>query len=352
MAERHDPLFNEPDPKNAVPAPRLPWWKRLSRRDAQWDPSKDGAPGAARRGRWRKRLALGSAVLLLLYYPAGMAVMHRIGDDTAFAAPQPPKSAESRAIAVLAAVIDREVNLHRWTPNDPFFMPSAALDNLPNFQRGIQAAAALLIVEWRDKLARTRGSSAVDPDLVEAASRINTATDQWIWNPRVSLWPQSAAEAHYRETLRRLAAYNRRLAEDKAVFERRADNLQALIDRISADLGSQSAIIADRVVGEGDLVFDSRSDNIFYQTKGRLYVFYLVLRELGADYEAVLTERQLKPAWRQTLASLEQAAKLQPLMVRNGRADSNLMPSHLAAQGFFLLRARVQLKEISEILLR
>ncbi len=350
MAAASDPLFADTPPP--PPPQKRQWWKRVLRRDTQWYPSKDSAARAAPRRRWPRRLALAVLVLLLLYYPAGMAIMHRIGDDTSFAAPQAPAATQSRAIAVLGALIDREVNVHRWTPNDPFFMPSAALDNLPNFQRGIQAAAALLIVEWRDKLARTRGSSAADPDLMEAASRINTATDQWIWNPRVSLMPQSAAEAHYREAIRRLAAYNRRLAEDKAVLERRADNLQALIDRINAELGSQSAVIADRVTSEGDLVFDSRSDNVFYQTKGRLYVFYLVLRELGGDYEVVLAERQLKNAWRLTLASLEAAAKLQPLIVRNGRADSNIMPSHLAAQGFFLLRARVQLKEISDILLR
>ena len=43
---------------------------------------------------------------------------------------------------------------------------------------------------------------------------------------------------------------------------------------------------------------------------------------------------------------------LQPLVVVNGRADSQFLPSHLAAQGFYLLRARTQLREIRDILLR
>ncbi len=353
MSPAQDPLFADPAASRPAAAdaaaPRRGWWRRLLGRDVEWDPSKDGRKA---RRRWLKRGALGFAVILLLYYPLGMMLMHRIGDDPRFEAVPAAATGQSRAVAIIVAVIDREINAHRWTPNDPFFVPTAALDNLPNFQRGIQAATALLIVEMRDKLARTRGSSSVDKDLQDAASRINTSTDQWIWNPRVSLWPQSNAEQQYRAAIGHLRAYNQRLTEDKAVFERRADNLQALIDRINADIGSQSAIIADRVLKEGDRVFDTRSDDIFYQTKGRLYLYYLVLRELGQDFDAVLGERQLRNAWAQMLISLEHAAKLQPLIVRNGRADSMIMPSHLASQGFFLLRARIQLKEISDILLR
>jgi hypothetical protein len=43
---------------------------------------------------------------------------------------------------------------------------------------------------------------------------------------------------------------------------------------------------------------------------------------------------------------------LQPWVVVNGSPQSQVLPSHLAAQGFFLLRARVQLREITNILLK
>ena len=46
------------------------------------------------------------------------------------------------------------------------------------------------------------------------------------------------------------------------------------------------------------------------------------------------------------------AASLQPWWIVNGRPDSQLWPSHLAAQGFFLLRARTQLREVANILLK
>lgn len=34
----------------------------------------------------------------------------------------------------------------------------------------------------------------------------------------------------------------------------------------------------------------------------------------------------------------------------NGAPDSQFLPSHLAAQGFFVLRSRVLLREVTEIL--
>ena len=41
-----------------------------------------------------------------------------------------------------------------------------------------------------------------------------------------------------------------------------------------------------------------------------------------------------------------------PTVIVNGDPEGQLLPSHLAAQGFYLLRARTQLKEIANILLK
>ncbi len=46
------------------------------------------------------------------------------------------------------------------------------------------------------------------------------------------------------------------------------------------------------------------------------------------------------------------AAQLDPWVVWNGYPDALLIPNHLLAQGFYLLRARTQLREISNILLK
>jgi len=57
-------------------------------------------------------------------------------------------------------------------------------------------------------------------------------------------------------------------------------------------------------------------------------------------------------AWTDMVGNLEKAAQLQPWVVVNGAPDSAIFPSHLSGQGLFLLRARTQLGEISDILLK
>ena len=353
MARRADPLFDDkPDRPRAGPplaaGDRKPGL--LSRLFRRRRPRRTAA--LAPRPRWRlARWALWVLLaIVLLYYPVGMALMHRIGDDTEMTAPA--EKGASRAVAMAAALIRRETVDHAWTPNDPFIYPSWALDNLPNFQVGIRDALGRFAIEMADKIGRNRGSSAVDKDLEDAMGKLRYSPYTWVWDISVSLLPTSSTEAQYRAAMRSLLRYNARLAAGAATFERRADNLQTLIDRVNADIGSDSARIADRVERFGGIVFDTRSDDLFYRTKGRVYGYYMILRELGADFAGILAEKQAGKVWANMMESLRRAAELQPLIVRNGAPDGMIQPNHLAAQGFFLLRARTQLKEVSDILQR
>src|SRR5918994_120984 len=131
-----------------------------------------------------------------------------------------------------------------------------------------------------------------------------------------------------------------------------ADNLLGTLDRFAADIGSQSAAIERKLADRSAFWPDWTADDLFYANKGRLYAYYLLLRELQADFANVIRERELVGAWTQTLESFREAATLQPMVIMNGAPDAQLMPSHLASQGFFLLRARTQLREISNILLK
>ena len=344
MTAGADPLF-EDEPRRPG---RLARW--LRRQPAGHSPPGQPAPAGRRRGRIVRRGLYAVLALVLLYYPVGMALTHRIGDDTAMTAPAGERA--SRAVAMAAALIRRETIDHGWTPNDPFLYPSWALDNLPNFQVGLRDALGRFAIEMADKIGRNRGSSAVDPDLEDAMGKLRYSPYTWVWDLRVSLLPTSSTEAQYRAARRALLRYNHRLAAGEAVFERRADNLQTLIDRVNADIGSDSARIAERVEAFGGIVFDSRSDDLFYRTKGRVYGYYMILRELGADFAGILAEKQAQKVWDNMMESLRRAAVLRPLMVRNGAPDGMLQPNHLAAQGFYLLRARTQLKEVSDILER
>jgi len=90
-------------------------------------------------------------------------------------------------------------------------------------------------------------------------------------------------------------------------------------------------------------VFDEQADDIFYTVKGQLYDYRMLLQELAVDFERVIRECDLAPAWQQTLQTLSGGSQLDPLVILNGSTDNQFIPSHLAGQGFYLLRARTQL---------
>jgi hypothetical protein len=309
----------------------------------------------AHRPWYRRRLWIWPVVLaglLLVYYLGGMAWLHRVDDDPDFAIESSAPEGGSRSVALTADLIDREINTHRWVANDPFFMPGSMLDNMPHYQQGIIAGLSRFAIELTDQIARTRGSSQVDPDLNNASGLLRYPGTVWIFNLSTSLAPTASSESQYRQAMVALRAYNERLAAGNAVFETRADNLLATLDRIAADIGSSSAALDQHLAEHSGFGLDFQADDVFYANKGRLYAYYLLLRELGVDYARVIQERDLTAAWAQMLESFRAAATLQPWVVVNGAPDSQFSPSHLASQGFFLLRARTQLREISNILLK
>lgn len=301
-----------------------------------------------------KRAFVALAVVVLLYYPIGMLMVNRIDDDPDFT----PTGANaideggSQAVAMMAALIDREVDENSWTANDPFFQPGALLDNMPNFQTGIMSALARFAFEMTDQVGRSRGSSEADADLQKAAGLLQYPGDVWIWNPTVSLAPRASSESQYRQARRALLSYNARLVRGEAPFERRSDNLMATLERFASDLGSQSAVIDTEVREHSHDFIDSNADDVFYNTKGKLYGYYMILKGLGQDFAPVIKERGLQKNWAQMLDTFREAAALSPWVVVNGPPDSQLAPSHLAAQGFYLLRARTQLREIANVLLK
>src|SRR3546814_8493682 len=95
---------------------------------------------------------------------------HKIDDNLDYQIPATDTAKSgSRAVAMAAALIDREVNHTGWVANDPFFMPGSLLDNMPNYQLGMIHALGRFAFQMVDQIGRTRGSSQTDTDLQEAA---------------------------------------------------------------------------------------------------------------------------------------------------------------------------------------
>jgi hypothetical protein len=317
-------------------------------------PTAAGLPSAAlapgRSARRRTFVAAAAAAsLLAAYFGLGSLAAHRIDDDPDFRPPS-PVAGGSRAIDMAAALIEREVVLHAWQPNDPWFLPNGPLDNTPNFQAGIKDALARFSVELVDQLGRTRGSSRADPDLERAAGLLQFPGDVWYLDLRKSLMPAIPSEDQYRAAREALVAYNGRLARNAAVYDRRTDSLAAAIERIALDLGSQSGLIDQhlRAKSGGWWPLNPEADDLFYRTKGRLYAYHLLLQELGRDFEPVIQANNLGAVWAQGMASLREAGTLQPRFVLDGEPGSGLFANHLASQGFLLKRALVQLREMAD----
>ena len=151
---------------------------------------------------------------------------------------------------------------------------SSLLDNMPHFQQGVIYALSRFAIEMSDQIGRTRGSSEVDKNLDKAAGLLKYPGDIWVFDLSTSLMPTATSEKQYRAARRELLAYNQRLAAGAAVFDRRADNLLATVDRFAADLGSASATIDQHLSESGSPLVDFVVDDIFYRTKGRLYAYF------------------------------------------------------------------------------
>ena len=293
-------------------------------------------------------LRISGAVLaiLVIYFGVGMAWYNTIDDDLAF---QPTEKyavpGGSKAVATAAALVDREAN--RWAPNKPLLHPAWGLYNMPNYQLGILYATSRFAIEMGDALGRTRGSSGIDTDLDRAAGLLKYDGTIWYWGSG-NFVPTATADSQYRQGVEALNSYNHRLATGDATYDRRADNLIAFLDRVASDLGSASAALDERALQSNAGYFDTRADDLFYNIKGRLYGYALILRDVGADFGVVIAEKQTSGIWEQIMTSLRAAAEMDPLIVANVKQDGMFVPSHLSAQGFYLLRARTQLKELAD----
>ncbi|MGK9164779.1 DUF2333 family protein [Inquilinus limosus] len=352
MSERPDDTFQE-DLAADPPPPRRGWGARLRGLFRRGAPAEAVPPPPAGARRWSRALAWGIGGLLLLfvlYMAVGAFIVHAIDDDPDFAVAAPVANG-SRAVDVAVALIERETGgTHRWTANDPFFLPGWLLDNMPNYQQGIIYALSRFTAEMGDQLGRSRGSSQMDPDLDRATGLLRYPGTIWLFDLSTSWAPTASSESQYRAAAQALRRYNERVATGTAPFERRADNLLQTIDRFAADLGSQSSVIADHIEASRGWLIDTQADDIFYATKGRLYAYFLVLRALGQDFQGVISQSGATRIWNEMVDNLREAAELRPLAVMNGRPDAMFQPNHLAVQGFFLLRARTQMRELSNVL--
>lgn len=262
----------------------------------------------------------------------------------------------SAIVEVTRDLIDFNVNQNQWVPSTllsklglfgldwkytPFF------DNKAAFQRGINQAVRRTTAELIDRLGRVRGTSQLDPDLQKAREAMFYPEDLWYFS---GIRPVQATPSRYRSAIPALTKFNDKLKSCHATFDPRADNLKQFLDRITADIGSTSDILRERVEAVDSGWFDMRADDRFWFTYGQLYGYAGIMRAARADFDDVVLTRQLTNLWDRMDLQFEQALKIQPFLISNGAEDGWIMPTHLATAGFYVLRVRSNLVEMRDVL--
>ncbi|MEM9762888.1 MAG: DUF2333 family protein [Pseudomonadota bacterium] len=288
--------------------------------------------------------------LLGAYILGGMLVTERIDDNLDFM-PQAPTEGGLASVDMTVGLIEREVNDHAWVANEPFFMPGHWLPNMRYYQQGVVYGLSRFAFELADSLGRSRGATAVDPDLDRAAGLLRFPGDVWIFDFEKTWTPVVTSEEQYLSAVRALDAYNRRVASGEAVFDPRQDNLGAALARIEADVSSKINVLADHAerVAAGETV-TSNSNEVFYVTKGRLYAYAMLLKALEKDFEPIIAGQGLGVVWGRMIESFENAAAMRPLIVTNSPPGSVFIPNHVTELGFFALRAKTQLRDVMTVL--
>jgi hypothetical protein len=295
--------------------------------------------------RWIKFAAV-AVVALVLFYPLRAWWGETVDDDTTFG-PAHVDSGQSAAAAVIAALIDREVNDHGWVVNSPGFTPTGMLlDDMPNFQRGLIAGVAPFGHIMESRIGRV--GAVIDPDLAEAQADLAYPPDVWLWDWSRSMWPTGSSGGTYRDAMEALNRYNTRLAAHQAAFNASPANFAAVLDAVTADLDASANRIDAGVVGAGAL----SANEIFYRTKGSVYAEYLALEGFAKDFGAVLVTRNMMPAWLRMMADLKAAAEIRSGAVRTGAPGAVPQPCDLCTQGFFILRARLAMARLADAVRR
>lgn len=268
------------------------------------------------------------------------------------------KCAPSAMVQVSADLIQRNVIDTTWVSSSPFFKmglffvwewkDTPFFDNKAAFQLGINQSVRRTAIELVDRLGRVRGTSSINQNLQEARESANYREDAWVMTVTPPFF-QPSTTARLKEAREELLAFNSELADCKADFDTRADNLLQFLDRVTSDIGSTSEILQRRMEDAGFLGFDRRADDRFWFAYGQLYGYYGILSAMQSDFREVFKQRNLDSIWQRISAQLEDALSTRPPVVVNG-SGSSIVKSHMESIGFDLLRVRSNLVEMRDVL--
>lgn len=244
--------------------------------------------------------------------------------------------------------------------------PGLWLDNMPSWEYGVLVQVRDLSRALRKDFARSQSQSTEDVDLAKAEPRFNFDNKSWAL---------PASEAEYREGIRSLERYLKRLADPaqpNAQFYSRADNLNnwlgdtatrlgSLSQRLSASVGQVrlNTNLKDPALAEGDEVPVSEGsyetpwlqiDNVFYEARGQAWALSHLLRAIEVDFADVLAKKNATVSVRQIIRELEAAQEtLWSPMILNG-SGYGLLANHSLVMANYISRANAAIIDLRILL--
>ncbi len=244
--------------------------------------------------------------------------------------------------------------------------PGVLMDNMPNWEFGVLVQSRDMALALRNDLSRSQSQSVEDKDLVNAATKFHTDTNLWILPP---------AESQYRDGIKSLKKYMKRLAttsESNSQFYSRADNLVDWLGLVKKRLGSLSQRLSASVGKEQlntDLAGDAEAkqatpnanssyiktswfeiDDVFYEARGQTWALIHLLRAIEVDFGSVLKKKNALISLRQIIRELEgtQQAMWSPIIL-NGKGFG-FVTNHSLVMASYISRANAALIDLERLL--
>ncbi|MFT5481890.1 MAG: hypothetical protein ACI9GW_000535 [Halieaceae bacterium] len=252
-----------------------------------------------------------------------------------------------------------------YLTND-IFPPGVWLDNIPNWEFGALQQLRDLTRVMRESISRSQSQSREDPDLALAGPRFFYDHKNWAL---------PASESEYRDGIRFLESYHKRLidsADSDAQFYARADNLRVWLGSVESRLGSLSqrltASVGQRRLNT-DLAGDSAAtqatagssemeiktpwteiDDVFFEARGSTWALIHFLKAIEVDFADVLAKKNAKISVQQIVRELEatQESVYSPIILNGG--GFGFVANHSLTMASYISRANAAIIDLRDLL--
>ena len=292
---------------------------------------------------WPKLIGSLALAFVLLYYPLGALISENIDTNTEYEIVK--RSNASATIDTMSFLIRRELYTKSWTPALPFFFPAAILDNMPAFQLGLMRPISRTIQLLSAKMDKSTAEADKSPLLV-AAELLQYPGTIWMFSTDNKLVPAPSSNSQYRRARKQLDKYNNMLANGQALFKTSPQNLAYILSGIKKDMAKSDRRLETQIREYSSSFYDGKADDVFYYQQGQMYSYFLLLKALSHDFKSTIVDNGIYQSWTSLLKSLEDAAHLSPLIIRNAELGASFSPNHLAIIGYYNRKAMLAIQSM------